>query len=229
MSKSPGLVALGLLVAGWCSSPGPSLGQPPPAGPVFRVDASGAHGRYPAVATSADGSFVVVWQDRFGLAIHGQRFDAAGRRQGSELAVSAGGPAGGAPSVGMAGPGDFLVAWPGGSQPDVLQVFARRFDSSGAPEGPPFEIGPGGVEPGRSVSVAMNGAGRSVVAWDRPGHDLAVQRFDAAGAKSGAEFAVEGSSPPTVTMAEDGGFLVAARDSSDSGAVARIDSMPLGI
>ena len=205
MSKSPGLVALGLLVAGWCSSPELLLAQPPPTGGRFRVDASG--GRYPAVATSADGSFVVVWQDIHGLAIHAQRFDARGRRQGPELAVSADGPAGGAPSVGMAGPGDFLVAWPGGSDADALQVFARRFDSSGAPEGPPFEIGPGGVEPGRSVSVAMNGTGRSIVAWDRPGPDLAVQRFDAAGVNSGAELAVEGSSPTTVAIAEDGGFL----------------------
>ena len=59
-ASSKRLAALVLLAAAWTSTAKPAPAQPAPAGPPFTV-ASDPTAHYPAVASSADGSFVVVW------------------------------------------------------------------------------------------------------------------------------------------------------------------------
>jgi hypothetical protein len=108
--------------------------------------------------------------------------------------------------------GDFLVAWPA-TRRGSLQIFARRYDSTGAPETlfrvnstrPPRQ--------GRPASVAMNDSGEALIVWDAAGSQGAFgQRFVDAGNRVGVEFAAfsrAGRSFPSVAMAADGRFVVA--------------------
>ena len=182
-SRTNTLVALGVLVAS-LSALGPARAQPPPAGVEFQVDsATTATARFPAVATAADGSFVVVWETvaRRASSVWGQRFDADGQRVGGKFLVSDSGRSDGAPAVGMDEAGNFLVAWRGWLRRQDVQVLGRFYDSSGTPSGPPFRINASsGVLSGRPISVAMNHVrrGRSGVgAVSRRCHQPAVRSF----------------------------------------------------
>ena len=93
------------------------------------------------VAAEADGDFVVVWssylQDDFFSGVFGRRFSSAGVPQATEFQINASTTASEYVSaVGIQSDGHFVVTWAsaqvgGGS----LDIFARRFDSAGTPQG----------------------------------------------------------------------------------------------
>ena len=103
-------------------------------------------GGLPLVAAAPDGRFVVVWHadglDGSGYGVFGRRFDAAGVPQGGEFQVNTyttGIQA--RPGVTMDAAGNFVMVWQ--SYVDALSkndVFARRYDSAGAPVGDPFLV-----------------------------------------------------------------------------------------
>ena len=194
-------------------SPRPSLAQPQPAGGQFKVNSrASAAASNPAVAISAEGAFVVVWQN--GSGVRGQRFDGAGRRVGGESPINVAGPGAGAPAVGMDADGDFLVAWREQEAQRAFRILGRRYDRAGTADGLPFQVNTSHGASRRSVvSVAMNHVGQSIVAWDgaRPG--LAAQLFDGAGNRLGSELAGEGSFV-SAAIADDGHGAVAAALSS---------------
>ena len=93
-----------------------------------------------SVDIAPDGDFVVAWDslhDGDLTGVFAQRFDSSGTRQDGEFQVnSLTVGAQQAPAVSGDGDGDFIVAWYGSEDGSVNGVFARRYDSTGAPSRP---------------------------------------------------------------------------------------------
>lgn len=118
-----------------------------PVGDDFQVDFSNESWNLdPDVATLADGTFVVVWQQGIGGgAILARRISAEGSLLGEEFridvekSVGSDTPVLGAPSVAAAADGGFVVAWPGGvrkASTSMLYtgVHVRAFTAAGEPK-----------------------------------------------------------------------------------------------
>jgi hypothetical protein len=162
-------------------------------GGEFRVN-SYTTGRQaePALATEADGAFVVVWERHFRGGIFGQRYDAVGQPLGEEFHVSLTSPTPSSPSVAADPTGNFVVVWQGDSgYPNVEDVFGQRFDSSGARVGSEFQAN-GGSGQGFQYfpSVATDALGNFVVVWQHFGYygvryGIHGARFDSSGNRLG--------------------------------------------
>ncbi|MBX3412470.1 MAG: hypothetical protein KF708_07270 [Pirellulales bacterium] len=142
------------------------------------------------VAVDADGDFVVVWtsygQDGDASSqgnIYVQRFTRDGVPLGGEFRVNS--AAGGdqsfsvghqnAPSIAIDADGDFIVVWSGfgrdGDLASESNIYARRFNSSGVPQGNPFLVNQtiGGTQ--REASVAVDVDGDFFIVWSSSGQD----------------------------------------------------------
>ena len=179
----------------------------------------------PSIGHDARGNFVVVWssspgQDGSNSGVFAQRYDASGVRRGSEFRINtttAGNQIDA--EVAVAPGGSFVVVWTGYNQPgDVLGgIFGQRMDASGQPIGAEFHVNTGVVGDQTDPHLAMGPDGRFVVVWestDAAGFGIFAQRFDAAGARTGAEFRVNTYTPgdqlhPTVASDGAGNFVVA--------------------
>jgi hypothetical protein len=182
------------------------------------------------VAFDSSGGFVVVWmsylQDGDYTGIYAQRFDAAAARMGPEFQVNtfttsyqlfptvAAGPA-----------GSFVVAWE--SYQDGSSdygIYAQRFDATG-PVGSEFRVNTVTAGNQFSPTAAFDSTGAFTVAWSSPDGDLAGirgQRFDAAGAPLGGEFAVNtyttaAQSAPALTIDANGNADLAWRSDGQDG------------
>jgi hypothetical protein len=191
----------------------------------------------PAVARDAAGDFVVVWQsggyrftqDGSSTGIFGQRFDAGGTPQGPEFQVNSyttGQQA--LPAVASDPLGNFVVTWQdgyygAGHDGSGPGIFARRFDNSGTPLGPDFQVNTYTTGQQLFPSVSSDALGNFVVVWqsgnygigqDGSGGGIFGQRFDNAGIPIGGEFQVNSyttgtQSTPSVAADADGNFVVA--------------------
>lgn len=186
--------------------------------------------QFPAVAASASGLQVIVWdsvgQDGSLSSIYGRLYRADGSPAGDEFPVNDDARNRQTfPAVAMATDGRFVVAWNSNGRDGAgLGVQARRFAADGAPLGPEFQVhvdGEGAVQPG--VGLAMDPQGNFVVAWaDRriPGNlssldtrTIQARRYDAAGQPLGRAITVASSllpsvRGPSVGMDAAGGFVV---------------------
>jgi hypothetical protein len=197
-----------------------------PRGSDFRISPRASErSAFPDVATAADGSFVVVWQELGQEAtepgfVRARLFDAAGRPRSGPIVVARIYPQFiEKPSVAIAPDGRFVVVWQGGVENPYL-VFGRRFDAAGRPLGPRFRLTNTALaqyEP----DVAMASDGSFVTVWYQPGGDVTAgptttvvfRLFDAAGRpRRRALVAIDGSeeqqSIPRVALRPDGGFVV---------------------
>ena len=169
----------------------------------------------PAVASDANGNFVVVWssrnQDGSDFGVFGRRFDAAGTPQSSEFQVdtyTTGFQS--EPAVVYLSNGNFVVAWDGfGSDTSMIGVFARQFDANGSPLGSQFQVNSFTTDYQYLPALAADPNGGFVVTWGsytQDGDDGGVfaRRYDAAGAPRGGEFQVN-----SYTTSSQGGPLVA--------------------
>jgi hypothetical protein len=177
----------------------------------------------PAVAADAAGNFVVVWtslfQDGSVEGVFGQRFDPSGVRVGGEFRVNTyitGNQA--APSVAMDPSGRSVVVWGSFQQVGTtFSVFGQRYDAAGVLQGGEFQVNTTTSSNQLGQKVSMDETGAFTVVWYATGGsglDVFGQRFDASGAKKGAEFRVNsyttsGQSFPAVARAPDGDFVVA--------------------
>jgi hypothetical protein len=153
-----------------------------------------------AVAMDAGGNFVVVWegdvQDGDSAGIFGQRYDAAGARQGSEFRVNT--YTTGRQyrtAVAMDAAGRFVVVWSSlGPDGDGYGIFGQRYDANGAPQGGEFQVNTYTTTSQYRVAVAPDGVGNFVVVWNsyQDGSQSGIfgQRYDAGGAPRGGEFQV---------------------------------------
>jgi hypothetical protein len=181
-------LAVGLFAAG------PAAAQVPAGGELVVNTYTPGYQVYASVARGADGSFVVVWDDRSDYVVKGQRFDRAGLRVGAEFAVS--GPGQNyAPAVALTPDSGFVVAWASYPDGSVVGVRARRFDAQAAPVGAEFQVNTYTFSRQTLPNVAVDGGGAFVVAWRSEEQDgfsvgMAARRFSAQGLPLGADFVV---------------------------------------
>jgi hypothetical protein len=225
-SSCAGLVLLVLL---------PSTVRGQVAGPEFRVNThtTGIQS-YPAVASDANGNFVVVWQglgeDGSNYAVIGQRFNASGVRQGGEFRVNTYTTSyQSAPAVASDPNGNFVVVWQSFDQEGAPSagVFGRRYDAAGVAQGGEFQVNSFTTTPQFQPAVASDAAGNFVVVWDSINQDgwsygIFGQRFNASGVRQGSEFRVNsyttmGQRDPAVASDANGNFVVVWDSISPSG------------
>ena len=171
----------------------------------FQVNTYTTGNQYGATAANLgpSGSFVVTWNDETGAdgdgyGVRGRMFDVTGSPLGGEFTVTEFGTNDqGIARVGSNANGDFVVTWtdigtlPGGG----YQVYARRFNSTGVPQGGNISVNTYTTDTQAVSSVALDSTGNFVVVWRSIGQDGADfgvfgQLFNNTGAKVGAEFQV---------------------------------------
>jgi hypothetical protein len=133
--------------------------------------------REPAVAIDPKGEFVVVWETGSFKgegeidSIHAQRYDSLGHAWGGAITVSQGDSITyeNAPSVAMNSGGDFVVTWWNSNRTNSFTtVLAQAYKWSGQAQGSPITVARENTfETNRIPSVAINGCGKFVIAWDR--------------------------------------------------------------
>jgi hypothetical protein len=234
-------IAVAVVLAGLSA---PFLSAQVPAGGEFQVNTYTTNYQVAgsrAVASDADGGFVVVWmsneQDGSGIGVYGQRYDATGAPLGSEFAVNSyttNDQSG--PSVASDPVGNVVVTWESDGQDGSADgVFAQRFDASGQRRGAEFRVNSQTTGWQNDPAAAMDAAGNFVVAWSSypggVGEFILARRYDAFGVPRGSELQVNSSASQTqrdlTQMASDaaGNFVVAwsseDQDGSWSGIFAR--------
>ncbi|MCY2954359.1 MAG: hypothetical protein NTU53_20705 [Planctomycetota bacterium] len=155
--------------------------------------------REPSVAMDPKGNFVVVWRseepdDKDRVVI--RRYDALGSPVSGEIdAITARSSTGYNPDIAMDADGDCVVAWSGYGGRIGVDLFARRFNSLGQPQGDVFDVNSAAAGQQSSPVAAMDDDGNFVIAWatfsdDYKEADVYAQRFDASGTRLGSEFRV---------------------------------------
>ena len=212
-----------------------------PQGTEFRVSTFTTGIQYGAFAAmDADGDFVVTWSDGYlqgaGESIYGQRYNAAGVKQGVDFRVNTYTPGRQeSASVAMDADGSFVVTWQSLDQDGSWWgVYAQRYNAAGAPQGTEFSVNSYTVGHQFSPSAAMGTNGDFVIAWrsSQDGSDFSVhaQRYNAAGTPQGSEFRVNSHTTsyqqfPSAAMDADGDFVVSwisdGQDGSDGGIYAQ--------
>jgi hypothetical protein len=206
-----------------------------PQGSEFRVNTTTAYGqRYPAVASDSSGNFVVVWrsfaQDGDSNGIFGQRYTNSGVAQGPEFRVNTTTTdSQDYPSVARDPLGAFIVVWRSANQDGSGNgVYGQRYDANGAPQGGEFRVNSTTADDQEFPSVAMDGSGNFVSAWqsnlqDGSGLGVYAQRYDSNGVARGSEFRVNTYTtgfqgyPSVVVDGASGQFVIVWEDGSPAG------------
>jgi len=175
----------------------------------------------PAIASDGLGGFVVAWssyvQDGSDFGVFGQRFGFGGAKVGPEFRVNTyttGHQA--LPAVAAASGHGFVVVWESAGQDGSGDgIFGQRYDDTGTKVGGEFGVNSYTTSAQRDPALAMDPSGSFVVVWNSAGtgnYDIQGQRFDAAGAKVGAEFSVNtyttGTQSQPAIAAVPTGFVV---------------------
>jgi hypothetical protein len=176
------------------------------------------------VAPLPGGGFVAAWVDYGGNegagdGLFARRFDASGIALGADFRVNAATTGNQLhPSVASASQaGTFVVAW-AGPDGDTYGVFARRFSSAGAALGGDLRVSTYSTGKQQHPSVASDGAGNFVVAWESAGQDgsgygVYMRRFDSAGAPLTGDLlsssvTIGDQRSPRVAMDDSGDFVL---------------------
>lgn len=172
--------------------------------PEFRVNTEIANDQMlPAMAMSAVGDFVVVWQsaaqDSDGsTGIYAQRYNATGTPVGGEFRVNTTtANEQTMATVAMSGAGDFIVAWQSAAQDSdgSTGIYAQRFDAIGTLVGGEFRVNTEIGNDQTTPVAAINTVGDLLMAWesmaqDGDGKGIYAQRYDTTGTAVGGEFRV---------------------------------------
>ena len=207
---------------------------PVPVGAEFQVNTyTTSHQVGPAVATVANGGFVVVWfsngssgTDTSYSSIQGQRYASDGSKQGAQFQVNTfttGYQL--RPSVAADTGGDFVVVWESdgssgiGTGPRSIQ--GQRYASNGSPQGAQFQVNSYTTSSQSEASVTADSDGDFVVVWtsagssgtDTSASSVHGQRYTSNGATQGGKFQVNTyttsfQSGPSVAAGADGDFVV---------------------
>jgi hypothetical protein len=160
LSKQP-LVAVLLLLSWWL----PGAAGAGPLGPevlVGNARSSDPNGTPPvAVAAFADGGFVVVWNAPDTL--RARLFDRHGAPASGEIPLVR--PFGQDLDAVAALPNGFVVVWEQQSSQHAVSVYARVFNRSGAPLGPPFKVNGNSSYDRCCGLVAATPGGGFAVSW----------------------------------------------------------------
>ena len=177
--------------------------------------------RYPRVAASRTGAFVVVWEsevpagETYTWAAAGRLYDADGEAIGNEFHVSQL-PGCRYPDAAMDAHGNFVVVWM--EDRSTNSIMARLYDTVGTPRTDPFAVSSVGFGSVTRPAVAMQNDGNFVVTWD--GHqqlasmdDIHARWYDSAGMPLSEQFIVNttlvrAQQNPRISMTEQGEFVI---------------------
>ena len=173
----------------------------------------------PAVASDANGNFLVVWhsdiQDGSSQGIFGQRFSLAGIPMGSEFQINSfttGNQS--QPSVASDTDGNFVIVWHSvGQDGSGYGVFGQRFSPAGIPMGSEFRANAYTASDQLIPAVASAANGTFVVVWNSYGEDgsnfgVFGQRYDVdrlTVSNAGTGTGTVTSSPPGINCGTDCG------------------------
>jgi hypothetical protein len=203
----------------------------------------------PAVTMGDLGDFVVVWnsfgQDGDDFGVFARRFDATGAPLSGEFQVNTYTTSYQVlPDLAADADGDFMIAWTSTAQDgDNRGVFARPYDSSGAPLAPEFQVNTyttGAQSGALGAAIASYSPGAFVIAWGSTqsgddGYRVVGRRFDETGAALSGEFSVNTYTtgdqyPVAIVSAGDGEFIVTwasnGQDGSTLGSFAKRFTTP---
>ena len=180
-------------------------------GSEFRVNETFADNqRWASVAMDATGDFTVTWtsdnQDGTASSVYARQFDADGTPDvAGEFRVNT--ENSGAQSnstIDMDASGDFIIVWQGnGPAGDADGIYFRRFNADGSHVDATDQLANQSDDTAEhDPVVAMQTAGKFVIAWDE-GQHIYHQRFDAAGDVLGSETRIDGSLSTSSGLAVD--------------------------
>jgi len=193
----------------------------------------------PAVASLADGGFVVVWQslgqDGSSWGIFAQHFDADAVPRGTELQISShsAGQQWMPDAVALAD-GGFVAVWQS-SQQDGSQhgIYAQRVDANGNLTGDEFRINSTTASDQSRPAIMALADGDFVVAWqsrlqDGDGYGIIARRFGADGSARSGEVLVNSPATgdqtnPAIVALADGSYVIAweSADADGTGILAQ--------
>ncbi len=169
--------------------------------------------RNPQIAVLESGGYAVVWDDTIpGLAgtrgVIAQTFDASGARVGGETQVHSSGYS---QTVTALPGGGYVVTFTHSPESPFSTVSARLYDASGQPRGPAFDLD---ADQNAAYSNVVATSTGFIAVWraNNPGEAfVAVQTYDASGARTGDTVHIArdgGSTLPDIVRLSDGGFVV---------------------
>ena len=172
-----------------------------PNGSDFRLNTTtNEEQSFSAVSALSDGGFVAIWhsflQDGNDYGIFGQRVDSNGNALSGEFPINqqtAGNQV--EPSLTTLADGGFVVTWETINQDgNGYGIYGRRYLGNGNPASDEFRVNTSFIGDQVNPSVTALTGGGFVVTWQSTddGSSLGIfgQRYDAAGAATGAEFRV---------------------------------------
>ena len=186
-------------------------GQAAPAGPEFQVNTYTTYDQYgSAVASDAQGNFVVVWWSRGSMgtdtsdrSIQAQRVAANGVPLAGELQVNTYTTSiQFNPEVALDSLGNFVVVWASygssGTDSDEYSIQGQRYVASGAPLGGEFQVNSYTTRSQKWPAMAVDALGNFIVVWESNGasgtdtssSSIQAQRYAANGAPLGGQFQV---------------------------------------
>jgi len=157
-------------------------------GGEFRVSTTtSGYQFHPSIAIDATGGFVVVWSSGGypgGFGVFGQRFDAAGSKQGTEFPVSSSTTDPNPFSrISSDASGNFVVTWNEANRDgDGIGVVGQQFDGAALKRGPEFQVNSFSTGTQGYPEIRMDRKGNFVVTWQSYGQDgdswgVSGQRF----------------------------------------------------
>lgn len=185
------------------------------------------YARAPAVASSPEGDFLVVWQGvETEREIFARRFDSSGEADGDAFRVNTTGESGPeSPKIASVAGAGFVVVW--GQYDYTGSIRGQRLDADGELAGTEFVVSSVGeqgydaeTEDHDDIDVAANAAGEFLVVWKgyaelEGGQTIFARHFEASGAPSGPEVELVDTTDDlafgrhaAVANDGDGGFVV---------------------
>ncbi|MCX4241976.1 hypothetical protein [Paraliomyxa miuraensis] len=175
----------------------------------------------PVVEAAITGNFVVAWQssasqDGQGVGVFMRRFNAAGiplsatdEQVNQFFALDQQGAA-----IGMNSSGEFVIAWTSdGQDGSGTGVYARAYNSVGAPMGGEFQVNTTTLGAQNNPAVALNPDGDFIVVWQTADDGVLTgvfgQRYDQNAAPSNSEFLVN---PTIFGLQEDPDVAIRGMD-----------------
>jgi len=192
-------------------------------GNEFKVNDYGFNDQtFPSITRLIEGGFVVVWEDEDGQdgsfsGVYGQRYNATGQPAGSEFQVNTYTTSSQKrPRVSGFIEGGFVVVWQSWQDGDGYGVYGQRYNATGQPMGPEFQVNTYTSSYQYSPAVASLTEGGFVVVWLSDGQNgsstgVYGQVYNAMGQPTGSEFdtfTIKSQEFPVVTSLTEGGFVV---------------------
>ncbi len=202
-------------------------------GVEFQINSySTGHQLNPDVGVRSNGDFVVVWdssgEDGDSIGVFARRYDSAGAALAAPFMVNVqtlGAQA--FPAIDVDDDGGFVVAWSNVFTVGNDGIWARRFSSSGVPQGAEFRMSVSNASQG-DAQVALAPDSTFVVVWneylaDGSFQGIVARRGSASGAPLATEFLVNSytsgfQTGPSIAMEGDGDFVIAWQSETPSSA-----------